>query len=125
MSEKMNPVGWFEIPVVDLERAKNFYDAVFGFDLKFHDMGPMRMAWFTMIEGVPGAPGALIKMEGYTPSEDGIRIYFTAPDIEETLAKASANGGHILQPKTSIGEYGFIARFKDTEGNHIAIHSRK
>jgi predicted enzyme related to lactoylglutathione lyase len=124
MSEIMNPVGWFEIPVVDLERAKNFYDAVFGFDLELHDMGPMRMAWFPMIENVPGAPGALIKMEGYTPSEDGIRVYFTAPDLEDTLERAAANGGEILMPRTSIGEYGFIARFRDTEGNHIAIHSR-
>ena len=125
MADKLNPVGWFEIPVLDMDRAKMFYDAVFGFDLELHDMGPMHMAWFPMIEGVQGAPGALVKMDGYVPTGDGIRIYFTAPDIEETLAMASANGGHILQPRTSIGEYGFIARFKDTEGNNIAIHSRE
>jgi predicted enzyme related to lactoylglutathione lyase len=124
MTDKLNPVGWFEIPVLDMDRAKEFYDAVFGFDLELHDMGPMRMAWFPMSEDVWGAPGALVLMDGYTPSDDGIRIYFTAPDIEETVVRASANGGHILQPRTSIGEYGFIARFKDTEGNHIAIHSR-
>ena len=125
MSDKLNPVGWFEIPVLDMDRAKDFYDAVFGFNLELHDMGPMHMAWFPMIEGVQGSPGALVKMDGYVPTGDGIRIYFTAPDIEETLARASANGGHILQPRTSIGGYGFIARFRDTEGNNIAIHSRE
>jgi predicted enzyme related to lactoylglutathione lyase len=123
MAEKMNPVGWFEIPVEDLDRAKSFYDAVFEFDLELHDMGPMQMAWFPMIEGVQGAPGALVKMDGYKPSDNGIRIYFTAPDIDATLEKAAANGGEILMPRTSIGEYGFIAQFRDTEGNRIAIHS--
>ena len=125
MAEKLNPVGWFEIPVMDLDRAKSFYDAVFGFDLELHDMGPMQMAWFPMIEGVMGSPGALVKMDGYIPSGDGIKIYFTAPDIEGTLERAAASGGEILQTRTSIGEYGYIARFKDTEGNHIAIHSRE
>ena len=125
MSEKMNPVVWFEIPVEDLDRAKSFYDAVFGFDLELHDMGPGEMAWFPMIEGMPGAPGALVEMDGYTPSGDGIRIYFTAPDIERTLEKVVANGGEILMPRISIGEYGFVAQFRDTEGNHINIHSRE
>ena len=30
MDEKYNPVGWFEIPVLDMGRAKKFYDEVFG-----------------------------------------------------------------------------------------------
>ena len=124
MTEKFNPVGWFEIPVLDMDRAKKFYDAVFELDLELHDIGPMHMAWFPMVEGVQGSPGALVKMDGYVPSGDGIRIYFTAPDIEGTLEKAAAGGGEILMPRTSIGEYGFVAQFRDTEGNRIAIHSR-
>ena len=51
MTDRFNPVGWFEIPVLDLERAKKFYDAVFDLDMPLHDLGPMRMAWFPMIEG--------------------------------------------------------------------------
>ena len=51
-------------------------------------------------------------------------IYFTAPDIEGTLAKVNANGGRTLIPRTSIGEYGFIAHFEDSEGNRLALHSR-
>ena len=123
MAEKWNSVVWFEIPVEDLDRAKNFFEVVFGIKLELNDIGPMRMAWFPMIEGVPGAPGALVKMEGYAPSDHGVRIYLTVPDIEGTLEKVEANGGEILMPRTSIGEYGFIAQFRDTEGNRLAIHS--
>jgi len=125
MAEKWNPVVWFEIPVEDLDRAKSFYEDVFEIKLELNEIGPMKMAWFTMIEGVPGAPGALVKMEDYTPSDEGVRIYLTTPDIEGTLDRITANGGEILMSRTSIGEYGFIAQFSDTEGNRIALHSMK
>ena len=44
-------------------------------------------------------------------------------DIEGTLAKVNANGGQTLMPKTSIGEYGYIAHFQDCEGNRVALHA--
>jgi len=44
-------------------------------------------------------------------------------DIEGTLAKVNANGGKLLMPKTSIGEYGHIAHFQDCEGNRVALHA--
>jgi predicted enzyme related to lactoylglutathione lyase len=124
MVEGMNPVGWFEIPVEDLDRARRFYETVFEIEMPLHEMGSAQMAWFPMVEGAPGAAGALMKAEGYVPSGTGIEIYFTAPDMEETLERAAKNGGEVLMGRTGIGEYGFIARFRDTEGNHIAIHSR-
>jgi predicted enzyme related to lactoylglutathione lyase len=124
MEKRLNPVGWFEIPIEDLERAKRFYEAVFGIELTLNEMGPMRMAWFPMLEGALGAAGSLVKMEGYIPSDTGVRIYFTASDMDVTLNRAAASGGGILMPRTNIGKYGFIAQFRDTEGNRIAIHSR-
>ena len=33
MEIKHNVVGWFEIPVTDMERAIKFYQTVFGFEL--------------------------------------------------------------------------------------------
>jgi predicted enzyme related to lactoylglutathione lyase len=50
-------------------------------------------------------------------------VYFSVEDIEETLRKVNATGGKTLLPKKSIGEYGFIAHFEDTEGNRLALHS--
>lgn len=120
-----NPVGWFEIPVGDLDRAKAFYQTVFGFgDLPVHSMGPLTMAWFPFKEDSVGAPGALCLGETYEPSHAGTLVYLTAPDIDATLARAEANGGKALMPKMSIGEYGFVGFMEDSEGNRIGLHSR-
>lgn len=123
MTDQTNPVNWFEIPVDDLEKAKQFYENVFGFRLSLNEMGPMKMAWFPMAQGGPGATGTLIKSEGYTPSHAGTLVYFSVPDIDGALAKVHANGGKTLMPKTGIGEYGYIAHFQDCEGNRVALHS--
>jgi hypothetical protein len=66
---------------------------------------------------------ALGKADGYTPSCSGTLVCFTVDDIEKTLGRVGAKGGKILNPKTAIGEYGFIAHFEDCEGNRVALQS--
>jgi predicted enzyme related to lactoylglutathione lyase len=122
---KTNPVNWFEIPVKDVGRARKFYEKVFGKELTPEEMGPLTMAFFPMEQGVPGAAGTLIKGESYEPSHAGTVVYFSVDDIEETLRRIHVSGGKTLMPKQSIGEYGFIAHFEDTEGNRVALHSMK
>ena len=124
MTDQTNPVNWFEIPVNDLERARQFYETVFGLQLSLNEMGPMKMAWFPMSEGGGGATGTLMQSEGYAPSHAGTLVYFSVTDIEGTLDKVNANGGKTLLPKTSIGEHGYIAHFQDCEGNRVALHSK-
>jgi hypothetical protein len=119
----MNPVTWFEIPVADMERAVKFYESVLGVKLSLNTMGPIEMAWFPMGESLPGSTGSLVKGESYTPSHAGTMVYFGVDDIEGTLRKAAAGGGKVLAPKMSIGEYGFVAHFQDSEGNRLALHS--
>ena len=59
----------------------------------------------------------------YEPSRSGTLVYISVDDINEVLRRAAANGGKVLLPKRSIGEWGFIGHFEDTEGNRVAIHS--
>jgi hypothetical protein len=120
----MNPVGWFEIATHDLDRATRFYEAVLQLKLDRHDMGPHQMAWFPMDKNAQGAAGTLIKGEYYTPSHAGTLIYFNVQDIPATLGRVAEQGGKVFMEKTSIGEYGFIGMFEDSEGNRIAIHSQ-
>jgi predicted enzyme related to lactoylglutathione lyase len=122
---KTNPISWFEIPVRDVGKARRFYEKVFDTELTLEDMDAFNMAFFPMAENAPGAAGMLIKGETYEPSHAGTIVYFSVEDIEETLRRISANGGKTLLPKKSIGEYGFIAHFEDTEGNRLALHSMK
>ena len=120
-----NPVGWFEMPVTDMERAKKFYTAVFGyqFDMLKAPGGPFQMAMFPMAPHGKGSAGALMKGDGYTPSHEGAMVYFSVPAIESALGNVAQNGGKVLRPKASIGQYGYMAIFQDSEGNRAALHS--
>ena len=118
-----NPVNWFEIPATDLDRAQRFYENVLDMELQRQDMGDLKMAWFPMEDGGDGATGTLIQNENYTPSHAGSMVYFSVEDIEATLERIEASGGTVLNPKSSIGEYGFVAHFEDSEGNRVALHS--
>ena len=125
MSEKvLNPVGWFEIPVTDMARAKTFYEKVFGFKLVDNEDLGFKMAFFPAHMDVPGAPGSLVMADAETPPGHGTVVYFTAPDIDAHLGRARAQGGEVVMEKTAIGEWGFIGMIKDTEGNVIGLHSR-
>ena len=120
-----NPVNWFEIPTRDLQRAKAFYEKVLGCELTVQEMGSLRMAWFPMEQDAPGSTGSLVQNENYVPSVQGSMVYFSVPSIDDALPRVTENGGQVLNPKTSIGEYGFVAHFQDTEGNRVALHSVK
>ncbi len=124
-----NVVGWFEIPVENMDRAMKFYEAVFGHKLERHKMHQLDMAWFPMNPDGMGSMGSLVyHAEFYKPSSSGTLIYFTAfsGDLKIELTKVESAGGKVLVPKTQISpEYGFLAIILDTEGNRIGIHSRK
>lgn len=119
----MNPATWFELPATDLARAKAFYEQAFDFELTLMDMGPTSMAMFASDPTKPNCGGALVMGEGYTPSATGATVYFAVTDIDGTLAKVAAAGGTIALPRMSIGEFGFIGLFIDTEGNRVGLHS--
>jgi predicted enzyme related to lactoylglutathione lyase len=122
MKNKSNPVVYFEIPVTDIERAMQFYTAVFNFDFERDTIHDNEMAFFPLIEGNNGITGALAKGEIYKPTISGTLVYFNTEDIDATLNLAVKNGAEVLFPITSNGEYGSVAEFKDCEGNRIALH---
>lgn len=121
-----NMVGWFEIPVGDMDRAKKFYEAVFNIDIAIHNMDEFIMGWFPNAPGKSGATGSLVKHEMYVPSTThGPLIYFSCKDVADELSRVEAANGQIMQAKTEIGDgHGFMALLKDTEGNRIALHSQ-
>lgn len=123
---KHNMVGWFEIPVTNIERAKTFYDTVFGIEINIQDFGGTLMGWFPFAEGKLGASGSLIQNDAYIPSESkGVLIYFSSEDINTEINRVEAAGGKIVKAKTQISpDIGYMALFIDSEGNRIALHSQ-
>jgi predicted enzyme related to lactoylglutathione lyase len=123
MNSNANPVTWFEIPVTRLERAKAFYEQVFGTSLDLFDTGGMRMAWFPRPENAVGSSGGLIEAPGREPSRAGTVVFFSVSDIDSTLAAVERNGGQVVMSKTGGGEHGSVAQFEDSEGNLVALFS--
>jgi len=125
---KNNMVGWFEIPVENMDRAITFYETVFDVKLERHAMGLLDMAWFPLVQEGGGSPGTLVRHpDYYKPSQNGVLVYFTAHsgDLANELSRVEAAGGQVLQGKTQISEdHGYMALLIDTEGNRVALHSR-
>ncbi|WP_439152458.1 VOC family protein [Winogradskyella sp.] len=118
-------VGWFEIPVNDMDRAKTFYETIFKFEIRDVDFGGLKMGWFPDNKGAYGATGTLIKQDSYIPSQEGTLVYFMSEDVNNELDRVVAAGGKIYQEKTKISdEHGYMGVFIDTEGNRVALHSK-
>lgn len=120
-----NPVNWFEIASTDLERAKNFYAQVLKIEFQFIAVPDEPMYMFASSPEGKGAGGAIVKSKQNKPSADGTIIYFSCEDVTNEAGRVEKAGGKLLLPKMSIGEYGFISLFIDTEGNKIGLHSLK
>ena len=118
-----NPVGWFEIYVQDMPRAKAFYEAVFDTTLSRLDNPELEMWAFPMDMATFGTSGALVRMPGFPSGASGMLVYFRSADCAVELDKAVKAGGKVQKPKTSIGQYGHIALVIDTEGNTVGLHS--
>src|SRR5688572_15071452 len=112
-------VSWFEIPAADLARAARFYGAVI--DQPLSNMpGADGMALFPYAPG--SISGAVVTAKHTKPSADGPLVYLNATGkLDAYLARVPAAGGKVLVPRTSIGEHGFFALIRDTEGNTVGL----
>jgi hypothetical protein len=130
-----NAISWFEIPVLDFDRAKKFYETIFATTfpiMKAGDTGP-RLAVFP-VHFSQGVGGALACGGGYEPAREiagrhgvqqGVKVYLNAgEDLDGILSRVEPAGGKVALPRTQISpEYGFMGAFLDTEGNWVGLHS--
>jgi predicted enzyme related to lactoylglutathione lyase len=127
MKTTENALNWFEIPVNDIDRAKKFYEGVFGIEMHASEMMGMKMATFIADDMNGKVSGALVQSDMHKPAADGVVIYLNGnPDLEVPLSRIERAGGKVAMSKTFINEnVGYMAFFIDTEGNKIALHSYK
>lgn len=129
MNTKRNPVGWFEIYVQNMERAKTFYQSILQITLEeLPTPDPDFEMWVFPgmgCENQHGCSGALCKMKDKDSGIGGTIVYFSCEDCGETEVRATDVGGKIHLSKMSIGEYGHISLIVDPDGNMIGLHSMK
>ncbi|TRY33049.1 VOC family protein [Aliiglaciecola sp. M165] len=121
----MNPIGWFEIYVEDMPRAKAFYEQMLDITLDKIPSPQVQMWAFPSNDENRQGFGALVCVEGYKPEGNGTLIYFSCDDCALEASRVEAAGGTLQRPKMQIGEYGFVALVIDTEGNMIGLRSPK
>jgi len=126
MNVPMHAVNWFEIPVVDFDRAKKFYETIFNYQMPENHMGPARMGFLLYDFQNGGRGGAIVhNPEFYQPSANGTLVYLNCdPDLSRVLEKVSDAGGKIVMEKREVAPgLGYWALINDTEGNRVALHS--
>jgi predicted enzyme related to lactoylglutathione lyase len=119
-------VNWIEIPVLDLERARRFYEAVFEFKIVDLEVGNEIYPCFPNKDG-EGFSGALVQYEFTQPGNRGPLVYLNAyNNIDRMLERIGSAGGKVIDPKKEIAPgFGFFALFEDSEGNMLALQSER
>ena len=132
-SPHMNRVIHFEIHADDVERAKKFYQDVFGWEMQ--QMSPEVGNYVIVMTGPGpeeiakggvslkdwGINGGLMKRNAPKPVEGLSPMSFVCvvgvDNIDTYIEKARAAGGKEHMPKTPIPGVGTVAYYADTEGN--------
>ena len=123
----LDKVIFFEIPAESPQRARGFYEMVFGW--KMNEIPQMHYTQIGTVEadrlgvrGIPKEPGAINggMVERRDPVNNPV-IYIRVDNIDDAAAKIQKNGGEIIKPKSPVGNFGFAAYFRDTEGNIVGL----
>jgi predicted enzyme related to lactoylglutathione lyase len=114
----MPRVVHFEIDAKKPERAVEFYQKVFGWKIEKWE-GPMDY-WLIMTgkKGEPGIDGGLSRRTEAQPSTVNT---IDVPSVDTYAKKIEGNGGKIIRPKQAVPGVGWLAYFKDPEGNTWGI----
>jgi uncharacterized protein len=121
----VNPVGWFDLNVANLDRAKKFYETVFNLTLTDAPAEWGKQSFFPYSPESQDITGALVEKTDFVPSGNNTVIYFETEDCVAEEKRIVQAGGKVVQPKMNIGAFGFVSIFIDTEGNTVGLHSRK
>jgi predicted enzyme related to lactoylglutathione lyase len=114
----------FEVPFDDADRARDFYKAVFGWQIQ-----PMPEMNYNMVstgptsdQGMPSEPGFIGggMMQRQAPVNSPV-ITMEVDDIDATINAVEKHGGAAVGEKMAVGEMGFAAYFSDSEGNLMGL----
>jgi predicted enzyme related to lactoylglutathione lyase len=117
-------IGHFAIECDDVERAKVFYETVFGWTIK--PWGPPN--YYLITTGTPEHPGILgdlrerhHKLGGAGAGVSGYICTINVGNLKAVLAAVEARGGRIHSPPYLIENVGTVAYVEDSEGNRVGL----
>jgi predicted enzyme related to lactoylglutathione lyase len=120
-----NRVVHFEIHADDLQRAKAFYETVFGWQFTKWDTPQEYWLITTGSDNEPGINGGMVKRMGPPPAADNpVSAFVCTVDvqgIDAVVEAATRAGGRIALPKMAVPGVGWLAYIGDTEGNIVGL----
>lgn len=130
IDDQTNIINWFEIPVTDIKRAREFYEYILDIQMVNRNDGEDEAVFFPynpeIIQGTSGrVTGVLSKSVRNSPSMNGTMVYINAsPSIQSVLDKVEKAGGKVIVHRTYIPA-GYIAVIIDSEGNKVGLHAEQ
>lgn len=121
----MDKVVHFEIPYDDLERVKKFYSGVFGWNIQtipemhYNIVHTVEVDEKQMPKEKGAINGGMYKRD--EASAQGPVIVINVKSVDEAVKKVEKAGGKVFRAKVKVGDMGFYAQVKDSEGNIIGV----
>jgi predicted enzyme related to lactoylglutathione lyase len=113
-------IVWFDIPADDLNRAKAFYNKLFGWKIATIPEMPDYLHIDTGGEDASPDGGLMSRKH----PEQSITNYINVPSVAKAAAKVVKLGGKICVEKTAVPQMGYFVVCQDTEGNSFALWER-
>jgi predicted enzyme related to lactoylglutathione lyase len=128
----LSTIVHFEIPSDDIERAKMFYNNLFGWKIeKYSGTNDSQLTsaatdqpidyWIVSTvddKGNKALGGGLMKRQ---MPEQHITNYINVGSVDDYSSKVKDLGGKVLSPKHAVPGMGYFVLCQDTENNNFAI----
>lgn len=111
-----NTIQHFEVPADDVDRARNFYSSLFGWNIE--GLPNFEGEYWSIQPPEGGIGGGMMKRQ---MPEQRITTYVTVASVDESTAKASELGAQVIVAKTEIPNMGAFSVILDTEGNPLGL----
>ncbi len=119
-----NTFCWIDIPVIDIDRAIQFYSMILGESVQKIDEHGFVFGLLPHTED--NVSGCLCVMDDRKPSQDGALVYLNMEGrLDNAVEAVKKYGGKVIKAKEQIGTYGHRAVILDTEGNAVALYSKE
>jgi hypothetical protein len=110
---RIGGISFLRIPADEPRRTADFYRDVFAWKIRDDPEEP------SFEDGTGHVIGHFVR-DGAVAGEAGVRPYVYVDRVDETLAKVTAAGGHVVTPPYPEGDL-WVAAFRDPAGNVVGV----
>ena len=115
----MSRVNWFDMSAKNPEKEMKFYQDTFGWKFEKWEGGNMDYWMITTGSDKEQGINGGLSVQG----EEGMENVNTigVQDVDKAIEKIKRNGGTITQDKMTLPGVGYMAYFRDPDGNEFGI----